>query len=99
MHSANFTALSRAVSFVRAPPLAVPVPALGAPALLVLPAVAVLPEVPLLEDAFEPQPALIRPIRPASPSATNGRSFLLMLAPHVWVALTAVLCERSSVHG
>jgi hypothetical protein len=83
MHSANFTAFSRAVSFVFAPLLAVPVPVLVVPVLLVLLAVPVLPAVPLSEDAFEPQPALIRPIRPASPRATNGRSFLLMFAPYV----------------
>jgi hypothetical protein len=67
MHSANFTALSRAVRFVFAPLLAVPV----------------LLAVPLSEDAFEPQPALIRPIRPARPRATNGRRFLVMFAPYV----------------
>jgi hypothetical protein len=61
MHSANFTALSRAVSFVFAPLLALPV--------LV---------VPVLEDALEPQPAVIRPTRPR---ATNGRSFPVMFAP------------------
>jgi hypothetical protein len=53
------------------------------PALLVFPALAVLPAVPLSEDAFEPQPALIRPIRPASPRATNGRSLVVMLHPFV----------------
>jgi hypothetical protein len=56
---------------------------LEVPTLLVLPALAVLPAVPLSEDAFEPQPALIRPIRPASPRATNGRSLLVMLHPFV----------------
>jgi hypothetical protein len=83
MHSANFTALSRALSFVSARLLVVPVPVLVAPLLLVLPAVPVLLAVPLSDDAFEPQAALIRPIRPARPRATNGRSFLVMLAPYV----------------
>src|SRR5438874_5747612 len=64
MHSANFTALSRAVSFVFAPLLPVLV----------------------LEDALEPQPAAIRPIRPARPRATSGRSFLGMFAPSVIAA-------------
>jgi hypothetical protein len=71
------------VSFVGAPLLVVPVPVLEVPALLVLPAAPVLLAVPLLEDAFEPQPALITAIRPASPRATNGRSFLLMFPPYV----------------
>ena len=82
MHSANFTALSRAVSFVFAPLLAVPLPGLVVPVLLALLAVPVLPAVPVLEDALEPQPAVIRPIRPARPRATNGRSFLVMFAPY-----------------
>ena len=85
MHSANFTALSRALSFLSAPLLVVPL-------LLVLLAVLVVPEllavlvllaVSVSEDAFEPQPALIRPIRPASARATNGRSLLFMFAPYV----------------
>jgi hypothetical protein len=100
MHSANFTALSRAVSFVFAPLLAVPVPVLVVPVLVVpvllapvllapvllAPVLLAVPEllaVPVLEDALEPQPAVIRPIRPARPRATNGRSFLVMFAPYV----------------
>jgi hypothetical protein len=77
MHSANFTAFSRGVSFVFAPLLAVPV----VPVLLALLAVPELLAVPILEDALEPQAAVIRPIRPARPRATNGRSFLVMFAP------------------
>jgi hypothetical protein len=51
--------------------------------LLVVPGLLALRAVPLSDDAFEPQPAPIRPIRPASPRATNGRNFLLMFAPYV----------------
>src|SRR4051812_25469750 len=76
MHSANFTALSRALSFVPAPVLVLR----GLPALL---AVAVLLAVPPSEAAFEPQPALTRPIRPANARATNGRGLLVMPAAHV----------------
>src|SRR5919199_3677558 len=70
MHSANFTAFSCAVRFMVARVLVV------LPALL---AVSVLPAVALCEAAFEPQPALNRPIRAASPRAINGRGFLLIL--------------------
>jgi hypothetical protein len=48
-------------------------------AVSVLLAVPVLLALALPEDAFEPQPTLITPIRPASPRATTGRSFLVML--------------------
>jgi hypothetical protein len=84
MHSANFTALSRAVSFVFAPLLAVPVSVLVVPVLLALLTVPVLLAVPVLEDALEPQPAVIRPIRPARPRAASGRSFLLVFHSFVW---------------
>jgi hypothetical protein len=59
------------------------VPVLVVPVLLALLAVPELLAVPVLEDALEPQPAVIRPIRPARPRATNGRSFLVMFAPYV----------------
>src|SRR3954465_8317774 len=72
MHSANFTAFSCLVSFLSAPLLVSSVPLV--PVLLVLLVVSVLLAVPFSEDAFEPQPALIRPIRPASARATNGRN-------------------------
>jgi hypothetical protein len=82
MHSANFTAFSCLVSFLSAPLLVSSV--LLVPVLLVLLVVSVLLAVPVSEDAFEPQPALIRPIRPASARATNGRNFPVMFAPDVW---------------
>src|SRR5512132_2191751 len=69
MHSANFTALSRAVSFVFAPAL-----------LLLALVVAVLLAVPGSEGAFEPQPALIRLIRATMARAAGGRSSLLIAA-------------------
>src|SRR4051812_25212430 len=59
MHSANFTAFSCLVSCLSAPLLVV----------------SVLLAVSVSEDAFEPQPALIRPIRAPSARATNGRRF------------------------
>src|SRR5215213_2752827 len=75
MHSANFTALSRAVSFLSAP----------VPELLAR---------PVSEGAFEPQPALITPIRATITKAASGRSVLLMLAPWcVEIGLTPVLCR------
>jgi hypothetical protein len=46
-------------------------------------ALLVVPAVPVLEDAFEPQPTLIRPITPVSARATSARGFLLMFAPYV----------------
>jgi hypothetical protein len=70
MHSANFTALSRAVSFLSAPLL-----------VLVLVAVRVLLAAPLSEAAFEPQPALITLISATIAKAASGRSVLLTVAP------------------
>src|SRR3954468_258369 len=68
MHSANFTAFSCLVSFLSARLL---VSSLLVLVCLVLLVVSVLLAVPVSEDAFEPQPALIRPIRPASARASN----------------------------
>jgi hypothetical protein len=50
--------------------------------------------VPVSEDAFEPQPALIRPIRATSARAANGRSVLLMIFSKRVDWLTPVLCGR-----
>src|SRR4051794_27107373 len=72
MHSANFTALSRAVSFLVPP----------APELLAVPE---LPALPGSEDAFEPQPAPITLIRATIAQAASGRSVLFMVAP--WCVL------------
>jgi len=69
MHSANFTALSRAVSFLLAPLLVVPV-------LLAVP----VPVLPFSAESFE-QPA---PISATVARASSGHSFLLMLSLRVW---------------
>jgi hypothetical protein len=72
MHSANFTALSRAPSFWSAPLLVVPV-LLVVPELLALP-VAPVPVSPFSAEPWE-QPA---PISATVARAASGHSFLLM---------------------
>src|SRR5262249_19405054 len=86
MHSANFTAFSRAVAFLLPPvPALLPVPVLLA--LPVLPAVPVLPAgaagrgPPLLP--VPPQPALITATTATMARAGSGRSVLLMVSPLV----------------
>jgi hypothetical protein len=84
MHSANFTALSRAVSFLF-PPVA---ELLAVPERLALPELlAGVPELlaaPVSEGAFEPQPALITLTRATITRTASGRSVLFMVAPCVW---------------
>jgi hypothetical protein len=68
MHSANFTPLSRAVSFLFGP----------VSELLAVSEPVVVPELlaaPVSEGAFEPQPALIRA---TMARAASGRRFLIM---------------------
>jgi hypothetical protein len=65
---------SLAVSGSLAVPESLAGPVLAVPELLA---------VPVSEGAFEPQPALIRPITAARARATNGRGLLLMFAPYV----------------
>jgi hypothetical protein len=60
---------------------------LAAPVLLTTPVLLTVPEllaVPVSEDAFEPQPTLITPIRATTAKAASGRSVLLMVLPGVW---------------
>src|SRR4029453_13297232 len=54
--------------------------------------------VPVSEDASEPQPALIRPIRATSARAANGRSVLFMVAPWcVEIGVTPLLCRSALI--
>src|SRR6266545_3988658 len=92
MHSANFTALSRAVSSLLAPLLVL----LALRVLLAVPELLAVP-VPVLPFSAEPfeQPA---PISATVARAASGRRVLLMVAPWcVGIGLTPVLCRSALI--
>jgi hypothetical protein len=63
---------------------------LAAPVLVTAPVLLAVPEllaVPVSEDAFEPQPTLITPIRATMARAASGLSLLLMSSPFTAASL------------